>query len=474
MTNSTTSKAIADKIAEDVDEFERMLIICMSWNEEVFREIRNYIPQDVETADALFRNPLNLALFRAIEKYNGAIIDVGGAIRPTAIPISYISQNLYGFMGQAKYVSEQEIQQVLHMYMKAWQDHGNAHAIDIVKSGWRIWMHTRQRLRVLQLGCQNPEFDVAQELSQVQRTLSTAGETQTFYSIDQAAMITEKPVLRMPTGLPALDRALGGGFAQGEGNLIIGASGAGKSVVSSQFGFDMSEQGPGYKGLHIITEMTVRDIALRVISNKCKIPFSLIKDGMNLSTITTNPKQQEAYDKLMASMTKNWRVMRWKDDDNRAGIFTKLDDLLKRAADEMGGLHYAHLDWLGGGLSKHLLNDPSMIRHTWQTGADSCAELAERHKISFTVYAQGHPKDSINKRKVGPEMTSECKSLHRMMTTAIGISAIRKNAENEEEEEASSYEEIQWLFLGKSRKSEGGCVPFRRRFDQMRLEPVNT
>lgn len=461
-------------INERTDDFELMLVITAAWDEVVFRAVRPRIRmRKTPTEDTLFRNPKYEALWAAVEALNGVIVDSGNRLpQGYSIPFNLIFQQLQTFAQGARIIALSEVQHATEMYTSAWEMYANTHTQARVAAGWRFWLLARTKVQVLQMSMRYGDMDVAKELSDMTRALSDRAEAEGMMTLRDTITKQDKPVIRIPTGLPSLDRALGGGFGIGEGNLVLGPSGCGKSVFSAQTSYEMSAQGLGHKGLLIHTEMTGQDYANRIISNKCKIPYSLIKDGFKFEAIT-DEEQRRRYEMLMSDIDTKWLRFRWQD-VGRTGIFTHIDDLLKQAEDKMGGLDHAHLDWLGGALTKVAV-DPSQLRMVWQAAADACAELAERKKISFTVYAQAHPKDALNKRKVGPKMASECKSLHREMTTAIGISAIHavaKPGADESAAEEKTYRDEQFLFLGKSRKSEGGLVPFRRRFDQMRIEPM--
>ena len=66
-------------------------------------------------------------------------------------------------------------------------------------------------------------------------------------------------VERAPTGIPGLDRLIGGGFPKGTVNLVTGKTGTAKSIFSSQFIFEgASEYGEG--GLLINSEGTKQSL----------------------------------------------------------------------------------------------------------------------------------------------------------------------------------------------------------------------
>ena len=345
--------------------------------------------------------------------------------------------------------------------------------MQIVEAGYKSWFRHRRRHAICRAALLRPNVDVGKELSDLERAVRAADGDNQMLSLQQIASMPEKKAARIPTGFTPLDRKLGGGFAKGEGTLILGPTGCGKSVCSTQFSVDMSSPVTGCKGLLIATEMEPEDFLRRIISNKLKISYSWIKDGIPEGMLNNRDVRQR-YDILMESLGKTWRIFRWRD-HNGTGIFSAMDDLIKRAQDEMGGLDHVHLDWLGGALGRDAYGAGREPRLVWQEAADSSARLAGQHNLSMVVYAQAHPQNALDRRRVGAEMAAECKSLHREMTTAIGISAILADGSEERSangSEETTYKDVQHFFISKSRKSAGGTVPFRRKFDQMRIDPL--
>ncbi|MCK4497437.1 MAG: hypothetical protein KAU24_04520 [Candidatus Aenigmarchaeota archaeon] len=111
--------------------------------------------------------------------------------------------------------------------------------------------------------------------------------------------------MKTSSGVPGLDKLMGGGFDEGTVNLISGKTGTGKSILCSQFLYDgvMKHK---QKGIYITTEETAKNI-MRQVKNFGWDFETLEKKGwirmlefepFDVSTLTT--KLQEAIDKMNA------------------------------------------------------------------------------------------------------------------------------------------------------------------------------
>ena len=474
MKTTTEEIEIRTFIKERNREFEQMLLVTATWDEELFRKARPYLACDAKIrGKGMFEDELHEALYQALALINGRLLDSGGRM-PIAFPtFELLRSELQGLMAKGLYVMEEEIPKVIQTYRDICEKFADQHSAQIARGGWRIWLGIRHKKIICRNALINPDIDVEKLLSDASHAVNGSSDDERILSFRQIASMQEEQVIRIPTGFTPLDRKLGGGFAKGEGALILGTSGCGKSICSTQFSVDMSSPLRGYKGLLIATEMEPEDYMRRIISNKLRIPYAQIKDGVP-EVLLKNPDFKQRHDILMENLGKTLRFFRWRDHKG-SGIFTAINDIIKRTQDEMGGLDFAHLDWLGGALGKDAYGTGREPRHVWQEGADSSAQLAGQHHIAMIVYAQAHPQNALNKKRVGAEMAAECKSLHRQMNTAIGISALHAGGNGDDagdEADEKTYQDIQYFHLSKSRKSEGGTVPFRRNFAQMRIDPV--
>lgn len=321
------------------DEFEQMLLVAIVWKEKLFRQVRSLIATR-KSDETLFRNSVHEAIYRAIESINGIIVDSGNELpQGYAIAPQMLQQQLNSYAEQARYIASSQIPQAMQIYWDAWQAHYNPHATFMVEAGWRTWMLERSQIQILTMALRNQDVDVSKELSDVHRAVAARDDNNKMQSLQQTALAVDEPIVRIPTGFIPLDRKLGGGFGKSEGILVLGPSGCGKSVFSSQISYGMSKQGVGHSGLLIHTEMQPKDYSNRIIASQCHIPYGAIKDGFSLNNL--NQRQVAAYEALMADMNTKWLRYKWKD-VNHQGIFTMMDDLLKQAQDEMGGLDHAH------------------------------------------------------------------------------------------------------------------------------------
>lgn len=112
-------------------------------------------------------------------------------------------------------------------------------------------------------------------------------------------------VMRVSTGIPGLDKLMGGGFEDGTVNLVSGKTGTGKSIFCTQFVYDGVMKGKN-KGIYITTEETANNIR-RQVKNFGWDLETLEKKGwvkmvefepFDVSTLTT--KLQENIDRMDA------------------------------------------------------------------------------------------------------------------------------------------------------------------------------
>jgi len=268
-------------------------------------------------------------------------------------------------------------------------------------------------------------------------------------------------VERMRTSIAQLNLRLAGGFGRGEAFLFIGASGAGKSVASTQFA---SEWALANKKVALITtERTqgTNEFTLRILSQHCKIPYEQIVNGFRPEKLQQS--QLQAVDEFKQWVNKrNFRVIEWfkkPKRDIRAGL---RDELLK-AADVMGGLDAFVLDWIGGSLDEDEKNDPKKIRLAYNSGCETVAELGGELNCAAITFAQAHNKTGKNKARVDASAMQESSSMDKAMTGVIGISAIQ-STEVQDDGSGDNYVDDQFLFISKARKGRGGLVPVKRLF----------
>lgn len=277
------------------------------------------------------------------------------------------------------------------------------------------------------------------------------------YGIDE-----EQPdVVRLRTSIPRLNHALGGGFGKGEGFLIIAASGAGKTVLSTQLASTWSLTGS--KGLIITTERSqdISNLTSRIVSQHCRIPYGQIHNGLSPHKLQETQRVELANFRQRLNHT-NMQFCHWWLLSNKS-IKASLRQEILKAADSMGGIDYFVLDWIGGVLGDECGKDKDKLRLTYQESADLTAQIAGDMGIVGVALAQAHAKMGRNNPRVDPTCLAECKSMDREMTGVIGVSFMEDKTENAQGESENAKTE-QVLHIGKARKGPGGGVPVARRF----------
>lgn len=294
---------------------------------------------------------------------------------------------------------------------------------------------------------------------------STSDQKKLDHDIWDAVDRSVADVIRIPTSIPRLNFVTGGGFGRSEGTLIICPTGGGKTVCGTQFTSEWCMQ--GQKGIYVTTERTqpAFKLSLRMISQQANIPFNQIKDG--IKTTALQEIQRQAITRMRESITgKNLRVVHWFDLPNPNDI-EQLPTIVDQYAQELGGLDFFILDWLGGALE--VTTDPAVRRLTYQRGADLVAETASRYDCASVVMAQAH-ENARNKIRVTAIDAQENKSLGNNMTNIMGVSAMMDKSVNEAGE-GGNYLRDQFWCLSKTRGGEGGLVPVTRKFEYQKFTP---
>jgi hypothetical protein len=288
-----------------------------------------------------------------------------------------------------------------------------------------------------------------------------ANTEQMIFDIWEELQNPKPDVVRLRTSIAQLNVRLGGGFGRGEGYLFIAASGAGKTVTSTQFAGEWALAGNKVALVTTERSQATNDLTMRLLSQQCGIPYKQIVNGLNQGTL--QPTQRAAVEEFSRHVNKgNFRIVEWFKRPNR-DIRLGLRDTLDQLANEMGGLDAFLLDWIGGSLDDDAKNDPTKIRLAYNGGCEAVADLAGDMNAVGCTFAQAHNVTGKNNARVGAANLQESKSMDKPMTGVIGISAIQSK-DQDEAGHGENYEPDQYFFIGKARKGVGGLVPVRRNF----------
>jgi RecA/RadA recombinase len=331
----------------------------------------------------------------------------------------------------------------------------------VVCEGLLHWILTRRKAKAIEDSAYDDDPDAARELMEsYSRPVKEQTEEDYGFHFGHGVENELLDVVRIPTGLASLDKRLGGGLGYTEYALGIACQGRGKTVLATQFLASMG--GAGYKGILITTEQPHEQLEPRIISSQARIPFDLIKDKVRKEALSID--QWHQYEELRDRLRGNVMIIDW----NRRHSLTVISDLedeVKRRRDQLGGLDFVILDWLGGNLGAQGMN-PDMKRALMKDASDHMGALADRHNLATLGWAQVNMKQGANKKKLGAQHISENKQLGEKAATVFGVSSLIAGEENPDD---LAFKKDQFIYIEKARKSIGGLVPVRCEFDYQRI-----
>lgn len=277
--------------------------------------------------------------------------------------------------------------------------------------------------------------------------------------------LTPKTITLMPTSLPALSEAIGGGWRHGDSYLILASTGVGKTAHAVQEAVHLALR--GYRGLLITTEESPWELELRAFSNFCSIEYAKIMDGFDKAKLS--PAELKAANELVSQLKPKVSFVHWPYDHAKT-VITDLAAELQQARNRLGGLDYVILDQIKDGLGK-ATTDPHESRNAYQAAADRIARLATDENILAIAYAQASTTSGLDNPSVDASCLTECKTMDKNMTGVIGITALRNNQESSDTS-LPLYKTFQSLYVSKSPAGKAKSVQFKRAFEFQRMEPV--
>lgn len=290
---------------------------------------------------------------------------------------------------------------------------------------------------------------------------------------------------RLSSGFSKLNECLGGskveengatrinkGFAKGDAYLFIAPSGAGKTVMATQFAQHFASSNKN--GLFISTEQGPYELVPRIISARCNIPFELLSNGMAEARKFLNENQMADVLSTDAVISEKLIFSHWMEPS--MSVLTSLDDEIESAKEifESRGerMDFVVFDWVGGALGELTGDDATKLRLLYQLTADGIADMAIKHNIVAITFAQAMASKGYNTMKVGTELIAECKSMGQKYAGIIGITALYDNKE-QEASDTPIFSDKQFFFVQKTRKGRGSVVPIKRNFKYQRFEEIH-
>lgn len=285
--------------------------------------------------------------------------------------------------------------------------------------------------------------------------------------------LTMKPVVAdcIPTGLVHYDRQLGGGLHRKDGHLVIAAPGVGKTVFALQIAVRAALD--GFVVAFITTEQPPEELVPRIVSNFCRIEFSRISRGFSLAGLP--PNDQPKVMKFAAKIANRLFFFDW-GKVRKSAAAGGLEEERATCIEKTGRCDLMVLDWIGGAITDEARADKDKKRLAMQMTADGMAQLARDYDMATLAMAQAHKTTGTNNGSVSVSDCTDNKTLDQKMTVVTGITGLFKKEAAEaikgggDPSSLGLFEDKQYLFTSKARKSSGGHAPFRRSFNQQRLE----
>jgi len=272
----------------------------------------------------------------------------------------------------------------------------------------------------------------------------------------------------IPSGIPKLDKCLGGGFRCGESTLIAAATGCGKTVMACQLAGQFSSL--GRKTVFVTTEQPPNELTPRFLANMCSINMELLVQDQDSSEETVIPRQLANDPNSMLKITncldvlhENMFYVDWSGGEGRSierDLDIELDNIIDNHDFEPEVIIF---DWVGGALKREANKD---LRIIYLDAAEHLHNIAKKRKVCVIFFAQLNKNKCYNKLRCDSSMLAECTSMPDKASNAVYISAKRS------EEGDSSYSIMQMINADKTRKGPGGTLNIAREFQFQRFSQL--
>lgn len=324
--------------------------------------------------------------------------------------------------------------------------------------------------------------DVHLQIGEMQRAINSAamavndGENDLMDDFLHGKQLVR--LARRSTGIGEFDRCLNGGWGRGECYLLIGGTGAGKSIAAGQFAWWEAFANNGWP-LIVTTELTPREYASRTVSNAAGVPINIVQDCENvdqiLQDVGSNP--MSAYrlpkvEEVLAKFAERIRIHKVSPEE-----CINLQSLLEREImryEAKTGHHptWVCLDWLGsvadvaGNGGKGGTSERAMA---WEMAANSGVKFADTSGIPTLILAQA-VNDAQLKRVLTINDIGISKGIGKNMVVVVGITntidkaGILAAERGKSDMPKSMILEDQFFCVCKARKGEGLNIPVKREF----------
>lgn len=475
--NLQSPEQLRSYVEEDVERFERMLLPVYLYNRSMVGQIENSIGHDYEGKEVEdFSKPPYQALFAAMREYH-QLTNYGFFPNPSFPAIQQALTRLVSIQAGRFAITEDmigpaiaDLTYMAQQYCSAWE-----YTNDLVKRGFYFWLEER-RLALMMGRRRSQHWTVskfsdewAQEQTHVRNLSGAANSIKLWHSIDDC-MSVEPVEVFLQTPWPALNERIGGGWARGDATLIVGASGAGKTVVACQIAAHLALKQRA-KGVFISTEQKGPGVYPRMVSCYAGVPYKELSHIRSARLDRIDTKYHN--DMLLLREKLNlaeFYFRDWAPGDNITTGLRGIVQFYKERVSSDGRIDFIVMDWVGGTvIADHV--DEADKRNKMQLAADTIAFLADELQIVTIATAQANTKQGSNKAAVGASDLKDNKSLHHHFENCFGISVlVDGEIDTESQEVQARFCREQFINIDKGRFGAGGLVPVRRNYEYQRLD----
>lgn len=261
------------------------------------------------------------------------------------------------------------------------------------------------------------------------------------------------------TGVPIVDRMLGGGYIRGYSYLNITGSGGGKTVFATTNAVNLSLR-QDLKGLWVSTEEPENEVYYRVLSNFCNVPHEDIRKKLPTGELVLPPPAKAKFDMAVKKMQENLLVKRWIAEDYNIEIDLAAE--VQSFKERMGCMpHYIIFDWLGASMAE--LTSSNGLRNSLKAKAFAMDKVAKRSNITV-LFSMQVGEQYKAERYINQSHVDECKGAAMKCAAVLGWSFMPNKGDGTSLASNGVHSDLQFFSIGKSRFGTGGFFQVKRNF----------
>jgi hypothetical protein len=275
-------------------------------------------------------------------------------------------------------------------------------------------------------------------------------------------------------GFNKLNQAIGGGLYRGEGTMVAGCNGGGKTILCMQIAKGLALA--GCNTMVYTTERRPHELLLRTIADELSIDITRLNTPGNLDRtiehdlayvpddLWNNPTLATKLNSLYEVYNQHLLIVDW---SKGQGYSVKSHLEADVANVERKGWVPAVIlfDWIGGGIDA--LAQKDQLRLYYQEAADGLINHAKRTNKHVIAFAQFDKVKAENKDFVEMNMLSECKTMTNNQTNFIGITSL---VDKNPREGQPLRRTKQFLCVSKSTHGPGGKIQVDAMFHFQRVK----